>query len=489
MAKKRKMGEGTLRHRKDGRWEGRMVVGYDERGWPKTRSVLAKTKKECLEKLEKLKREDFVFTGRLPNRAKPDMPFGEWIELWYIAFSKPGIRLNTRKAYETNIRVHIIPRIGKIPLNKLQQSDLQSFYADLKSDGLVRHRELHGNGLSNRVVRGCHAMCRMALEKAVEQGLINANPAIGCKLPPKKAREMQVLTPEEMRRFLIQARADGCYEAALLELSTGLRRGELMALQWDDLNLKTGELHVRYSLIRTDEGLVRTEPKTKSAVRTVVLPPSVLEVLKQYKETVDSVWLFPSPINPENPREPGSVSKKLLDSMERAGCKKLRFHDLRHTFATMALEHGMDVKTLSAVIGHVSVDTTLDIYSHITDQMQMQAAGMIEQKLGSGESYEPQEKPVKAKAEPPKEAPKPAEPFVPVRGKYRRSGTGGVYQINDHLWEGRYSPIGANGKRVIKTVYAKTRDEAERLLEEMIPKVRAEIKAEKQRLKNEQNMN
>ena len=148
----------------------------------------------------------------------------------------------------------------------------------------------------------------------------------------------------------------------------------------------------------------------------------------------------------------------------------------------------MDVKTLSAVIGHVSVDTTLDIYSHVTDQMQVQAASMIEQKLGTGERYEPQEAPLERNAEPLVEPPKPDEPFVPVTGKIRKSGTGGVYQINDHLWEGRYSPIGANGKRVIKTVYAKTRDEAEALLAEMIPRVRAEIKAEKQRLKNEQNV-
>ena len=182
MAKKRKMGEGTLRHRKDGRWEGRMVIGYDEKGLPKTRSVLAKTKKECLEKLEKLKTEEFVFTGRLPNHAKPDMPFGEWIKIWYIAFSKPAIRPATQKVYEMNIRTHIIPMIGKIPLNKLQQSDLQAFYAELKSNGRVRHRELYGSGLSNRIVRACHAMCRMALEKAVERPQSR-------KLAPQRRRE------------------------------------------------------------------------------------------------------------------------------------------------------------------------------------------------------------------------------------------------------------------------------------------------------------
>ena len=482
MAKKRKMGEGTLRHRKDGRWEGRIVVAYDENGWPKTKSVLAKTKKECLEKLEKLKAENYVFTGRLPNRAKPDMPFGEWVELWYSAFAKPGIRPTTQANYEMQIRLRIVPLLGKIPLNKLQQSDLQAFYATVKSSSRVRNRELYGSGVSNRTVRACHAICRLALEKAVEQGLISVNPAIGCKLPPKKAKEMQVLTPEEMRRFLIQAKADGCYEIAVLELATGLRRGELLALQWDDLNLKTGELYVHQALSRTKEGLVLTEPKTKSSVRTVILPPSVLNVLKEYRETVDSAWIFPSPLDPEKPRDPGAVRKKLQDCMERAGCKRVRFHDLRHTFATMALEHGMDVKTLSTVIGHVSVDTTLDIYSHVTDQMQVQAAGMIEQKLGSGESYEPQEAPTATKEKTPS-----SEAFTPVMGKIRKSGTGGVYQINEHLWEGRYSPTNAHGKREVHTVYAKTRDEAEALLAEMIPQVRADIKAEKQRIKAEQN--
>ena len=279
MAKKRKMGEGTLRHRKDGRWEGRMVIGYDENGWPKTKSVLAKTRKECLEKLEKLKSEDFVFTGRLPSRAKADMPFGEWIELWYTAFAKPGIRPNTQATYESQIRLRIVPALGRIPLNKLQQSDLQAFYAAVKSNSRIRHRELSGSGVSNRVVRACHAICRMSLEKAVEQKLIGVNPAIGCKLPPKKAKEMQVLTQEEMRRFLIQARADGCYELAVLELSTGLRRGELLALRWEDLNLKTGELYVHQALSRTKAGLTLTEPKTKGSIRTVILPPSVLQVL------------------------------------------------------------------------------------------------------------------------------------------------------------------------------------------------------------------
>ena len=127
------------------------------------------------------------------------------------------------------------------------------------------------------------------MEKAVQEGLIRMNPAVGCKLPPKKAREMQVLTREEIQRFLIHAKAEGYFELFLLELTTGLRRGELLALQWDDLNLETGELQVTKQVYRTKEdGLLISKPKTKSSIRTVSLPPTLLNILKEYKESVNS---------------------------------------------------------------------------------------------------------------------------------------------------------------------------------------------------------
>jgi len=350
IAKKRKNGEGTLRMRKDGRWEGRIVVGYNEKSLPITKCVTAKTKTECSTKLETLKEQ----YGRSSDKIKPDMPFGDWIDFWYQTYCWHTLRITTRTDYENRIYNHIIPEIGKILLNRLSQSDLQQFYAKEKTDGRKLHVKTYGKGLSDRTIRGIHANCRTALQRAVQEGLIRTNPAVGCKLPPKKAREMQVLTQNEIIRFLHQAKEEGCYELFLLELGTGMRHGEILALKWSDLNFKTGELHIERQVYIIRAEIIISTPKTKASVRTVILPPSLLKALGAYKKTVDSEWMFPSPTDNGRPRNPSSVRKRLQLILERAGCKKVRFHDLRHTFATMALEHGMDVKTLSATIGHVS---------------------------------------------------------------------------------------------------------------------------------------
>ena len=220
-------------------------------------------KTECQEKLAKLREE----CGRRSEKIKPDMPFGDWIDFWYQNYSAPKLRPTTQACYSGRIYTHIIPSIGNIPLNKLTQNDLQQFYARLKKSGRKKHVDKFGEGLSDRMVRSCHTTCRTALEKAVTEGLIRINPAIGCKLPPKKAKEMQVLTPPEITRFLIQAREEGYYELFLLELTTGMRRGEILALKWRDLNLKTGELHISRQVLKVNGKVLISTPKTKSSNR------------------------------------------------------------------------------------------------------------------------------------------------------------------------------------------------------------------------------
>ena len=326
LAKKRKSGTGTVRQRKDGRWEGRVVIGYDDSGLPKTKNVLAKTKRECQEKLRQLT-ESMV--GRNDRKVKSDMLFGDWLCYWYETHSKPTLRASTQNNYENVIHNHVLPEIGKIPLNKLSQNDLQQFYGRLKKNGRKRLTEQYGAGLSDRMVRMCHAVCRSALERAVRDDLLRTNPAIGCKLPPKKAKEMQVLDREELQKFLIQAQADGYYELFLLDLCTGLRRGELIALQWDDLNFETGVLTVNKQAYTVNGELQIIPPKTKASVRKLVLPSAVLAVLREYRKKVDSRWMFPSPVKADRPITPGVARRRLQTILERADCKRVRFHDLR----------------------------------------------------------------------------------------------------------------------------------------------------------------
>ena len=475
---KRKKGEGSIFQRKDGRWEGRVVVGYGDNGYPKTKSVTAKTQGECKEKLQALKEQ----CGRTTDRLKPDMPLGDWLDFWYQNFSKPKIRQTTQDCYENRIYNHIIPEIGKIPLNKLTQNELQQFYARLKKSGRRRHVDHYGEGLSDRMVRSCHTTCRTALEKAVVEGLITTNPAIGCRLPPKKSREMQVLTHDEIRRFLIQAKEEGYYEMFLLELTTGMRRGEILGLQWKDINLHTGELHIRRQVVKKGTETLISKPKTKSSIRTLLLPNDMVEILAELNKKSTCEWVFPSPVNEGEPRNPASIYGKFQKILERSHCKKIRFHDLRHTFATMALENGMDIKTLSAMIGHISAETTLNIYSHITDTMQQQAAVRIDREIGGTDAQMPESEPPKA-SEPTTTKATPEKEFEPYKGKIRKSGTGCVTMINDHLYEGRFTPR-VNGKRISKNAYAKTREECEEKLAELIKTMKAEIAEIKKQAKN-----
>ena len=479
MAKKRKAGDGLIRQRADGRWEGRYVVGYDDHGYPKTKAVFGKSKRECTEKLAALKAQ----LGGIPSdKLRPEMRFADWLDYWYETHCKPNIRTSTQSGYEDRIRLHIKPELGEIPLNRLTQNDLQQFYARLKKSGRKTRTECYGEGLSDRMVRMCHATCRSALQRAVQDGLIRTNPAEGCKLPPKKAREMQVLARDELQRFLIQAQAEGYYELFLLDLATGLRRGELLALQWNDLDFETGVLTISKQVSLVRGKIVMSVPKTKSSIRKLVLPSAVVQVLREYRESVHSRWMFPSPVLEDLPLNPGSVYDRLQLILEHANCKQVRFHDLRHTFATLALQNGMDVKTLSAMLGHVSAATTLDIYTHITDDMRLTAAANIDRSIGKAVPQEDASEPGQETA--PATAEKPSmTDFKPYVGRKRRSGTGCVSEINDHLFEGRYSPKWPDGKKHARNVYAHTREECEEKLKLLIAEMKAEI-VEAQRLKD-----
>lgn len=314
------------------------------------------------------------------------MSFGDWLDLWYENYSKPVVRPSTQRIYEGHIRLYSRHRLGHSPLNKLTTNDIQQFCTWMKTDGDS------GSGLADSQVINCHSLCCRALEKVVMERLIARNPAEGCKLPTLKRKEMKILSREAMQRPLIQANEENYYERFLLEFATGLRLGELIALQWDDLDLTTGELQINKQVNIVGSELVVNEPKTKAAVRTLLLPPSVLNVMRAYRNRIDSRWLFPSPKKEDMPLRPSVVHRRLHRLLDHAECERVRYHDLWHTFAP-PLAYGMDIKTLPTILGHVSSATTLNTYSHITDEMRQRAAVKIDQGIAKAGDAEQEEKP------------------------------------------------------------------------------------------------
>ena len=473
---KRGRGEGALRLRKDGRWEGTYTVGIDEATGKRIRkSVLAKTEEECEEKLQELiKEQNQIKADQAPKEEEEapsgDTTLGEWMDKWYNLYCVPGIRESTAATYKRCIYQHVIPKIGDMPLGEITTSKLERYIAELMTNGKVKD-DGKGMGLSSEVVRKTHALIQSALDRAVIDGLIERNPAKNCKLPKKKNKKVDILSKEEIKRLLIQAKEDGMLEMMLIDLSSGMRRGELLGLKWKDLNFKTRELHIKRSVVLIEGKINVTALKTKSSKRTIILPENVIQVLKRYKKEmpIESEWIFPSPIKENMPRDPSAVRKKFSRVLERAGCKHVRLHALRHTFATMALQYGLDIKTLSSTIGHASVDVTIDTYSHATEKTRFDAADKIDSFIGRSKGI----------TRPRVLNKQPTEKFEAYKGKKRKPGTGYVKQISENCWQGRYTPT-IDGKRISKNVYAPTEKECEKKLAELIAEMKAEIKASKQ---------
>ena len=333
MAKRRANGEGNLRKRKDGRWEGRYTAGHDpETGKAIYRNVLGRTQAETRAKLkqaiEEAKQVD-------PVKAK-QYTVGEWMDVWFENYAKVKVRPSSHQTYRGYIDNHIKPNIGMISLSKLTSLELQKFYKKLLSSGRVKRIESkkQSKGLSPKTVRNLHQIIASAMKLAKEQKLIATDPTDGCALPKVEHREMKTLPVEQLASFLREAKESGVFELYYVELATGLRRGELLGLKWEDLDLERGDLRVKRQIARINGEVVEAPLKTKNAYRTLPLAKDTIDVLNQQKKKVGSCpWVFPSPTG--GPMSPDSVLHMLHRVLKRAGLPRVRFHDLRHTFATL----------------------------------------------------------------------------------------------------------------------------------------------------------
>ena len=372
MAKRRANGEGNIRKRKDGRWEGRYTIGRDPKtGKAVIKNVLGRTQAEVKEKLKRAIDEnrglDVIKSG--------EYTVGKWLDLWYESYAKVKMRPSSYLTYRGYIDNHIKPYIGNISLSKLTTLDLQTLYKKLLAEGRVERIEAQKQpkGLSAKTVRNIHQIISSALKLAVEQRLIARNPADGCALPKAERKEMQTLPVEQLTSFLREAKDSGVFALYYIDLTTGLRRGELLGLKWSDIDLEKGDLRVQRQIGRIDGKIIEMPLKTKNAYRTLPLSADAIDILmQQRRKTGNSEWVFPSPTG--GPMSPDSVLHMLHRVLKRAGLPKVRFHDLRHTFATMALQNGVDVKTVSSVLGHYSAGFTLDTYAHVTTDAQLKAA-------------------------------------------------------------------------------------------------------------------
>lgn len=368
--------------RPDGRWETRVRVGTDN-GKPKYRSIYGRTKKEAEEKLAEITTQ--LKTGTYANPS--NVTLGEWINEWING--RPNIRETTRAFYDSLIRVHIAPALGDIKLNRLTTRDIQTLLNEKMVDGAVR-----GGGLSAATIRYIHVCIQSTLKQAVKERLLIVNPAEAVERPQIPPKEMKTLTIEQVGIFLEEAKQDPNYAAFLLDLSTGLRRGELLGIWWDDIDFEKSTLTIRRQLSKRSrtaekhlDRLFFTQPKTNAGHRQLSLPSNVLHALKDHRKRqhearliMGGAYLNPDIVfaTPEGgPLCPDSFYKSFKRILRKAGLPNVRFHDLRHTYATMALQAGISPKTIQAVLGHANISTTLNIYGHVTKEMHTQAAEIM----------------------------------------------------------------------------------------------------------------
>jgi integrase len=366
MMGRRGNGEGSIRRRTDGRWEGRYTVHTDE--GPKQKTVYGRTRKEAAEKLTE------VMAGRdkglIFDAGK--LTVGEHLKQWLADVVKPSASHRTYSTNAQQVRDHIAPTLGRIKLKDLRKSHIDRLY-----------REKLDSGLSPSTVRRVHAVLHRSLEEAVKGALIPRNPAAHANKPKIKQEEIEPLDMSQAAVFLKAAKGDRFEALYILCLMCGLRQGEALALHWRDIDLDGGTLRVNLQLQRMRRDgkksgkLVFSEPKNASR-RTVGLPQRAVSALKSHRKrqleeklTAGSVYQdeglvfasrFGTPLDAQN-----VVNRYYKPLLERAGLSPIRFHDLRHSCLSLLAQHGEPIRDLQALAGHATAAFTLQRYTHHYD--------------------------------------------------------------------------------------------------------------------------
>ena len=361
MAKRRAKGEGTIWHSKtDGRWKAQITLFNGTR-----RGKTGKTQKEVKDWLLEQRRK--LSTGLIV--ADDQIRLGDFLDR-YLAAASHKLRSTTLRAHSNMVRIHIIPSLGNIRLVDLQPYHIQEFYTQKLEEGLSR-----------RSVQYIHAILHKALNQALRWELVNRNVTDLVDAPRPKRKTFRTWTADEVKRFLAAVEGHQWYPIYVIAAYTGLRQGEVLGLHKEDVDLKSGVIQVRHQITYVlGDGLHITEPKTEASRRPVTLPETALNVLKTYlKDFKGDKLIFTTrsgrPISPRN------IVRHFKSVIAAEGLPEIRFHDLRHTHATLLLAAGVHPKIVQERLGHSSITLTLDTYSHVIPSLQTEAADQFEEIL------------------------------------------------------------------------------------------------------------
>ena len=371
MAKRRASGDGMVRKLKRGLWEGRVVVGHKKDGSSIFKYAYAPTQRELGDKLRELAH---AYRGS-ELTEETMLTLQAWMDRWSAETFPLSLRPSTAQSSRQMIQNHIIPQLGAKRLGDLTTEDVQKLCNALRRGGRLDHR---AGALSETMVRRVLSLLRQSLDAAVRARLIPANPTDGVQLPKRRRTQKQILNDAQLDTLMNALEGDeDWHDFFYTELTTGLRRGEICALRWEDYDEAEGLLHVRRTLKRENGALVCGDTKTYAGQRVICLPPSTAELLRERKQSVFTEWIFPNALHPDQPVNPATAYDHMKRILKRAGLPAIRFHDLRHTFATHALASGVDAKTLAGILGHTNASFTLDTYTHVTDDMKETASGIV----------------------------------------------------------------------------------------------------------------
>jgi integrase len=396
---KRAKGEGSIFKRSDGSWSAKIPIGNTSSGSIKYQYIYGKSQKEVKDKVDGIKGD-----VRNNNYAEPNkITVANWLDNWLNVVMKNNIKDTTWLIYESVIRNHINPTLGGIRLMNLQASHIQKLYnekleggrADKQKNKKTGKLEQKEGGLSPKTIKHIHHVIQGALKQAIKEKIISINVAEAVKLPKLIKKEMKTLDIQQVTKFMEVASTDAFYKryfaAYLLELYTGLRRGELLGLRWKDIDTKNGKIIVVQQLVKVGTKHIIRELKTESSQnRVIAVPGEVLQALKEHKnikkeeykvlgydenrikkEMIDGLVFTNESGKLLQPR---NFLRNFKGALKKAGLNTLRFHDMRHTFALLSLQQGVDIKTLQSDLGHESIETTLDRYGHVNEEMKRSAS-------------------------------------------------------------------------------------------------------------------